>query len=447
VRLGWGQGALAPRVSTDPFDDASPTHGSYAKVRRRPEPPPTAESAALRRLACTPHGSPVPLAAPLPAPPGARQTVSTGWGDTMEIVRDAAAPEPPPSPGSLPVPPPPPVPPGAAPAPTAAAPASTSTPAAGASARPRKPPRPSPAVLRTHTLLVRQPFAPFAPVRRLNATDGSFNPHRRALVVPLLTPAGGVDLLVGGDQSELLVTGDKITSMPLFDTRRYYYGESAGFSGLSLPGGRALIFGESRRRLALEDHGPGVPPPPLYVGLERDHSHRRPMAIARRDDGTAGVLILDGNAPETVGVAPIDRLAGVVRPTVRLAPWSAALGGDDPRCRKGADPSAWEALLLIDPAAWLRIDPATLPGVTLAHAGLLHVRWGAFHVCVLGLDAAAFDAHRPGGAGHPWSLVARWGADKDHGAALRGADLRQDLTCRIEPDREEDGGGRRPGPP
>ncbi len=110
------------------------------------------------------------------------------------------------------------------------------------------------------------------------------------------------------------------------------------------------------------------------------------------------------------------------------------LTADDPRCQKGADPSAWEALLVIDPATWLALDPAALPGLTLAHQGLLHVRWGAERVCLLGMDAAAIDAQRRGDAHRAWSLVARWAGDR---VSRRGAAARRicgrSFSCRVEP--------------
>jgi hypothetical protein len=296
-------------------------------------------------------------------------------------------------------------------------------------------------VLRTHTLLMRPPFSPFGALRRLNATDASFTAQRRTAVVPLLGPSGEVDLLLAGDQSELFVSGDKIAVMPVFEPRRYY-GDGAGLTGVSLPGGRALLLGDARRRLALEDHGPGPVLPPLYIGLDRYQHRRRFMALARRDDGTLGVLVADGGAPETAGVAEIDRVAGTLRPVTRLAPWSTALTADDPRCKKGADPRAWQALLVIDPSTWLALDESMLPGVTLAYHGLLRVRWGAERVCVEAIDAAARDAHRRSESNRSWSLVARWTGDKDRGAAdrggsasagaaLRAPDLRQEIVCRI----------------
>jgi hypothetical protein len=108
------------------------------------------------------------------------------------------------------------------------------------------------------------------------------------------------------------------------------------------------------------------------------------------------------------------------------------VGADDPRCQKGGDPRAWRALLVIDPSAWLGLDPGALPGVSLAHQGLLQVRWGSDRVCLEAMDVAVTEASRRGEAARTWRLVARWAGDRDRGAVLRAADLRQALACRIE---------------
>jgi hypothetical protein len=396
VRTGWGDAAVDPRISSAPLAPL--------------------ESVKVPRLVCTPRGAPVPLVAPPPAAAGTRQTLSTGWGDTVSIERDADAPTPPPAhrrPGvSAPAPPP-----------STAAPVAPPPPRA--SARPK-----TPAVLRTHTLVARQPFAPFAPPHRINATNGSLDTYRRPLVVPLLTPAGDVDVLVIGDRSELLVSGDHASVLPIVDPRRYAPGD-AGYTGISLPGGRALVLGEVRRRVDLEDHGPGPVVPPLFLGADRGAVRRRPLALARRDDGTLGVIVADGSAPDTAGVAVLDRSAGSVGVAERLAPWSAVVAGGDPRCQKGGDPRAWEALLVIDPTTWLSLDTSALPGVALAHQGLFRVRWGAERVCLLGLDAAATDATQRGESARSFHLVLRWSGERDRGAALRTEDLLQDLACGI----------------
>lgn len=417
VRLGWGDAALAPRVSLAPI----------------PPPPAVAPSSAW--LQCSPVGSPAPIAPPPAAPAGAKQTISTLYGEALEIVRDQAVPEPtPPNPGGAPAMP---IAGGAPLAPTAA-------PSAGAAAG--KPPRATPAVLRTHSLLLRPPFEPTAPPRRLNATDASFSIQRRPMVTPLLGPkAGGggggggeVSLLIAGDTSELLVTGDRITSMPAFETRRYYYGDAYGWAGLSLPGGHALLLGELRRRLALEEHGASPPPPPLYLGVEREIGKRRPMTLGRRDDGVFGVLVFDGGAPATAGVAEIDRRGEGLRGFQKLAPWSTVITADDPRCASERD--AYEALVLLDPSAWFELDPAQLPGVTFAKAGMALVRWGKERVCLEAIDAAAVDTRRRADGTRSWSLVVRWGGKGKGGApavnaALRAPDLRQDLRCAVAPRR------------
>ena len=378
VRVGWGDNPLAPSIAT-------------AAV-----PPP--EQTAPRSLSCSPRSPPRPLIPPPLAPRSARESIRTGWGDTLELVGDARAPET--RPRSL----------------------------------GRRAPRPSPAVLRTHTLVVRAPFSPFAPPRRLDATNAGASLPRRTLVVPLLAPSGEVDLLVrGSDTEDLLIAGAAVTPVPSFDGRRYGGGTVQG--GLVLPGGRALVLGEGRGRLALQDHGPGPLRPPLFLGLE-DGSPRRPQALARRDDGAIGVLLVDGGAAETVGVAPLDRISGTAQPTERLAPWSTLLTADDPRCLPGADPGAWRAVLVIDPSTWLTLDPGALPGVTLGREGLLLVRWGRDRVCLEGLDAAAIALHRAP-SHRSWSLVGRWGGagnGGDRGVALRAGDLSQELVCRIPPE-------------
>ena len=390
VRVGWGDGAVAPRVGTDPPP--------------APEPP-----APTPRITCAPQGGPVPLAAPPPPPPGARQTLTTAWGETIEIVRDAAAPEPPPPPSPYGYAGPP-------PAPTAPP--------------PKKGPRPSPAVLRTHTLLMRPPFSPRAAVRRLNATDAGWSPQRRLPIVPLLGPAGEVDLLIVGDPRELLVAGDRVTSMPAFEPRRWMPADGTTSGGLSTADGHALVIGEMRRRTTLEDHAPGPPPPPIYLGMDRELGRRRALSLARRDDGGIGLIVLDGPAPETAGVAAIERAAASPSAVVKLAPWSTLVAADDPRCK--ADREAYTALVLIDPATWLSLDPVALPGIALGHQGMVRVRWGRERVCLEGLEAAVTDPRR-GEPGRSWSLSARWGGERDRGAALRTSDLVEELSCRVGP--------------
>jgi hypothetical protein len=366
--------------------------------------------------------------------------ISTVYGDTIEILREQAVPEPAsPNPGSpkvtpkvkgMPLP--------AGPAPP---PASAST----ASASAGQPPRPAPPLLRTHALVFRPPLEPEVALRRLSAPDASFARQRRGLVQPLLAPAEGaggppgkasreageVSLLIAADTSEMLVASDRITSIPSFETR-FSYGDGFGGGGLRLPGGHALILGEMRRRLTLEEHGANPPRPPLYLGAERESGRRRSLTLGRRDDGTVGVLVFDGSSPETVGVAEIDRMGAGVLGIRKLAPWSSVITADDPRCR--AERDAYRALVLLDPTAWFEVDPALLPGVTFARQGMALVRWGKERVCLEGIDAAAVETRRKADGARSWSLVVRWRSRERAGApavngALRAPDLRQALRC------------------
>jgi hypothetical protein len=401
TRVGWGDGASSSRVFSDALPEA-------------PLP------SALPGLVCTPVGAPEPVPAPPPLPAGAQETLTTGWGDTLDVIRDASVPDPDQTAAAAAVAPP--------------------TPSAAPAAR-KGPRRASPAVLRTHTLVVRTPFAPRAAPRRLNATDAAFNPHRRSAVTPLLGPGGEVELLLGGDASELLVAGDRLVGITPFEGRRASRGEDAAAAGLATAAGHALLLGEMRRRLALEDHGPGPPLPPLLLGPAQEATRRRPLALARRDDGLVGALVLEGPAPETAGVAVIDRVAASAGPVTPLAAWSTVTAGDDPRCEAGARGGAggndgWRALVVIDPTAWLALDERALPGLSLGHQGLILVRWGRDRVCLEGLEAALVDQGRRGESARAWSLVVRWGGAREKGAVVRTADARQEVACRVGAGRE-----------
>jgi hypothetical protein len=284
----------------------------------------------------------------------------------------------------------------------------------------------------THTLLFRPPFALRAPVRRVEATNASLRVTRISAVAPLLGPNGDVQLLVAGDRAELLVAGDRITPLPSFEGRRYTRLDGTGPPGLALANGRAVILGDVRRRLALEERGGPTPSAPIVIGAELENPRRRPITLGRRDDGALGVLVLDGPAPEIVGAATIDRAAASAGPIARLAPWSSLVTADHPACQKGVDPSAFRALLVIEPQLWLTVDPAALPGVALAKQGLVAVRWGRDRVCLEALDAAVVDQRARSAGGRSLHLVARWSGEGERGAALRGADLRQDLVCRVD---------------
>ena len=415
VRLGWGEGALVPQVSTEPI---SP-----------PENKPSAP-----RLACAPMGTPVPLPLPPAAPPGTKQTFSTGYGDTLELVRDLAAPDL----AGAPIVPPGNYRPPARPSLPSAHRARRPSVSASAKAPPAKSVKAAPTVLRTHTLVYRPPFEPMAPSRRLNATDAAFNVQRRTIATPLLAPGGEIGLLLAGDSSELLVRGDKIQSSPAFEPRRYYYGDTSLTGGLLLPSGHAIALGELRRRPTLEEHGATPPLPPLFVGVEREQTRRRPMTLGRRDDGAVGILIFDGGAPETVGVAEVDRTGGSVLPVTKLAPWSSLVTAGDPRCK--ADAGDYRALVLLDPTTWFELDSAALPGVSLAKQGMALVRWGKERVCLEAIDVGATEGRRRGDSSRSFSVVVRWGGGEKGGkgaagkgnGALRALDLRQELFCSVQ---------------
>ena len=275
---------------------------------------------------------------------------------------------------------------------------------------------------------------PDPPARRLNATDASFDPNRRPSITPLLSERGDVVLLVAGGGSELLVTGDRITRLPAFEARRYTYRDVGAAAGLALAGDRAMVLGEHRRRVTIEQHGPSAPPPALLVGADGD-SRRRPMTLGRRDDGAAAILVFDGGAGVNAGAAAIDRVTGAVLPATPLAPWSSVATADDPRC---AERGAYRALVVIDPSQWHALG-GPLAGVTPARKGLAKVRWGRERACLEALDIVVTDARRRGATTRAWSLVARWGGKGRGGdeAALRANDVVQGLVCSVEAAKRE----------
>ena len=393
VRLGWGAAA-----------------GLTVSVASEPSPLSIA-APSLPRLTCVPRGSPIPEVPPAPLPASSKQTIPTLWGDAIELAREQAKPEVAPSPIAPP-----------------------------ASARPRPPRAGALADKRTHTLLFRPPLLPFAAPRRLDVVAPGLVTQRRSLVTPLLGAAGEIALLLGGDAVELRIEGGRATATPAFEPQRYGKSSDAlGGAGLALGGDRTLLLGDSRRRLTLEEHS-ASPPPPLFLGADREGSRRRPMTLGRRDDGAAGVLVFDGAAPETVGVAPLDRAGGGLLALVKLAPWSTVTRAGDPRC-KAPDPTAYRALVYLDPSAWLALDPRSLPGVTLGPKALAEVRWGRDRVCLVALDASVNDTRRRGDGARTLRLVVRWdgkgadpgGVDRAPNGALRAADLRQDLQCSLAP--------------
>ncbi len=355
--------------------------GLSVSIASEPSPPPTVP-ATLPRLACVPAGAPFPVVPPSPLPTALKQTIATPWGDSFELAHDP----------------------------------------------------------RTPTLLFRPPLAPFAVEQRLDIVAPGFTSARVALVTPLLGAAGEIDLLLAGDTMELLIAGARVTSAPAFEPRRSSgSSDGLGGGGLALGAGRSLLLGESRRRLTLEDHR-ASPPPPLFLGMDRAPARRRAMTLGRSFGGAAGVLVFDGAAPETVGVAPIDPAGGGLLALGRLAPWSTVTLAFDPRCQ-APDPSAYRALVVLDPSTWLALDPRSLPGVTLGQKALAEVYWGRSRVCLAALDAAVLDTRRRGDGARTMRLVVRWdgkgagsgGADPAPNGALRAAFLRQDLRCALAP--------------
>ena len=405
VRVGWGAAAgLTVSRASEPT----------------PSPAPAAASTSPR-ITCAPIGAPRPEVPPAPLPIALRQIMTTSWGDTLELGRERTTPETTP-PAGLNAPP-------LAPAALVVAP--PGPPRRGAAAR---------ADQRTHTLIFRTPLAPFAAPTRLDVGAPGFTAQRRSQVTPLLGVSGEIALLFAGETMELLIAGNHAVAAPAFEPRRYAgYSDGGGAPGLALGGGRSLLLGESRRRLTLEDHHDPAPPP-LFLGSDRDALRRRPMTLGRRDDGAMGVLIFDGAAPGSVGVAPIDPAGGGVLALVSLAPWSTLTPASDPRCKE-ADPTAYRALVVLDPSSWLTLDPRALPDVVLAKKALAQVRWGRSRVCLAALDAGVSDARRRGDGARTTRLVVRWdgqraargGAELAANGALRAADLRQDLRCEIAP--------------
>jgi hypothetical protein len=417
VRLGWGASAVESTVTPGLPDE--PKESAVAAAGNKPP-----------RLTCEPVGSPGSLPGAEAAAPSEKNrsntvVIPTGYGDSLEIIRESGE-EPDPSAGGLAG-----IRPKAHHAPFAVP--TTPTPTAAPSAAPAtggKPAASSP-TLRTHTLLYRPPFEPDSPVLRLNATNASFG-YRRPPAIPLLTERGEVALLLAPDGSELLVTPSDVVTLPPFDPRRYFFGESAAVTGQLLGRDRPLVLGDMRRRTSLEEHGPLPHRPPLYVALDREQLRKRTLAIGRKDDGAIGILVLNGPAPETAGVAELNRDATSLLPVARLAPWSTLTPSSDARCKaQKGQKGAFRALLVIDPSRWIDLDARSLPGVELGSQGMALVRWGPDRVCLEGLDLTARDARRREGSGTS-TLVAKWGGSgKSAAASLRWDQLKQPLRCSL----------------
>ncbi|WP_437630140.1 hypothetical protein [Sorangium sp. So ce854] len=420
VRLGWGAGDPPAAVAAHPPAGGSWGAPAPAAGAGAPQEPPAGQQPVL---SCAPVGLPAPLPGADPAAGAERWSVSTPYGEAIEIVADAAAPgRDRHAPG--------------APRPDGAT-AEGAAPGRGDAAGRGGPM----AAIGTHSALFRPPFDLRGEVRRLDATELAPSGRRgapRAGAVPLLTAGGEVALLVLTEAGELLLGPDGARALPAFEPRR---GPVDGAldrvaPGLLLGPDRALVLGELRRRAALEEHTPEPRRPARIVGLDREALRGRSMALARRDDGEVGVLVLDGAAPETAGAAVLDRAAGTAGEVAALAPWSTLTAASDPRCR--AADGAWRALVTLDPEAALRLDRRALPGVALAYSGMAQVRWGRDRVCLEALHVAASDARRRGEGAVGAALIARWTAPRGQGAGagggegvLRTPEMTQRLSCLV----------------
>ncbi|WP_437595922.1 hypothetical protein WMF28_25390 [Sorangium sp. So ce590] len=413
VRLGWGAGEVSPDVAPAPGPGCGAAEASGAGAAACPSGGgrPQETTAGLPVLSCAPVGLPAPLPQAAPAAGAERWTVSTPYGETLEIVADAPAPE------------------------RATRPAEEAPPVEEAAPGKGGPKAAAP---RTHSALFRPPFDLRGEVLRLNATELAPSGRRgaqRATSVPLLAAGGETALLVLADVGELLLGPGGARALPVFEPRRSPADASAGRApGLLLGPGRALVLGEHRRRAAIEEHTPEPWQPARIVGLDREELRGRPMALARRDDGETGVLVLDGPAPETAGAAVLDRTAATAGEVVALAPWSTLTAASDARCR--AMRGAWRALVALDPEGALRLDRRALPAIAPGDQGIAQVRWGRERVCLEALHLAVADSRRRGEAAVGAALIARWTAPRGQGSGegggegvLRTASTMQRLTC------------------
>ncbi|AUX34471.1 hypothetical protein SOCE836_066450 [Sorangium cellulosum] len=440
VRLGWGAGEPSPAVAAAPGSGCGGAEAGGAGAGACPDGGQPQGAAGLPVLSCAPVGLPAPLPGAASAAGSERWTVATPYGDTLEIVADAPEPEraAPPADDA----PPPPLseeapPEGAAPGKGGAAPGKGGAAPGKGGATPGRG-RPRAAALRTHSVVVRLPFDLRAEALRLDATALAPSGRRgaqRAAAVPLLAPGGEAALLVVAEAGELLLGPEGARAFPALEPRRSPVDGSAGRApGLLLGPGRTLVLGEHRRRAAIEEHGPEPRQPARIVGLDREELRGRPMALARRDDGEAGVLVLDGPAPETAGAAALDRLAGTAGEVDALAPWSTLTAASDARCR--AMRGAWRALVTLDPERALRLDRRALPAIALGDQGIAAVRWGRERVCLEALHLAVADSRRRGEAAADAALIARWTAPRGQGGGagggegvLRTASTMQRLSC------------------
>lgn len=419
ARAGWGTSAMTPQVNEE-------------KREELPKP-----KTVTPVLVCEPQGMPKaeesttsPAAATLGSQ--AKVSIQTTFGATLEMIRETPDALSSASPYSrYGYPPPPPV--------------ATAAPSASAAASSKAKAKAAPT--RTHTLVLRPPLDPLAPIARLNATNATLGYRNRGVAIPLLGPGLDVSFLFYADQTEALADRNDIVTMPQFDTRRYYYyyGDNTGVApGIRTANAKATLLGDNRRRSALEEHGYSPQKPAFYFAFDREVNRRRGLTLGRRDDGGTGILVLDSAAPEMVGVAPFDRVATTLGDITKLAAWSTIVTADDPVCR--ADKKGYRAIVPVDPALWFTLDATALPGVTLAKQGIALVRWSEERVCLEAIDVAVNDPRRRPDAATGENLVIRWGpsptakapskevalpAGKTVGA-LRSLELMQPLACSLE---------------
>ncbi|MBK9264956.1 MAG: hypothetical protein IPM54_34890 [Polyangiaceae bacterium] len=289
-----------------------------------------------------------------------------------------------------------------------------------------KPARPT---TRTQSLLFRAPFDPDALPKRLDATSSELDNVRRLGVIPLLGKDGDVGLLIISDKHELVVSGEALTPLPLFEARRYMPDDGRTTPGLLLAPNQALILGDIRRRMALEEHGIGTQRAPVFLAQERDSSSRKPMALARRDDGTVGLVVWEGSPPRIAAVSELDGTARAFGDFSPLASWTTATMGDDPRCKKER---GWNVLVPLDPTSWFDVKAIAAAGIELSGVGSMLVRWSAERLCIDAIDVGV--ATR---MGYDWRydnhLVVRFrpSGKKRRGGALLAEGTRRPIDCRL----------------
>ncbi len=388
TRLGWGKPATNPTVHTGKLD-AAPS----------PEP--------ALRLDCSVVGKPEIVDDKF-LHKGARTAWLTGTGDTLSLFREVEnVPDAPPQ-----VPP-------SGPDPDDAPPDIVAP-----QTKPLRPPT------RTQSLLFRSPFDPDALPKRLDATSSELDNVRRLGVIPLLGKDDEVGFLLISDKHEILLFRDELTTLPLFENRRYFSDDTRTPSGLVTAPNQALILGDIRRRTALEEHGIGPQRAPVYLGQERDSSTRKPMALATRDDKAQALIVWEGFPSQVAAVSELDVKSRTFLPFTPLAPWTTATMGDDPRCKKSKN--AWTALVPIDPTLWFDVKQLASSGISVSTTGMMLVRWSSERLCIdaidLGVDIRTsyewrFDNH----------LVMRWLAagKKRRGGVLLHEGTRRKVECQL----------------